>query len=138
MKSFIEYLKEKKVQKQSPDPAEARSLFLQAEARLTDLKSLPIHETNASFRFEAAYEAIREALQAFLAREGYKPFSHEAVFAFAFESKLLSEKEMHRVDLYREIRNDVNYRATPVTLQEAKDIISFATNILPALREKLQ
>jgi len=103
MKSFIEYLKEKKVQKQSPDPAEARSLFLQAEARLTDLKSLPIHETNASFRFEAAYEAIREALQAFLAREGYKPFSHEAVFAFAFESKLLSEKEMHRVDLYREI-----------------------------------
>ncbi len=136
MKTFAEFVKEGNAVKASPDPAEARSLFSQAKERLLDIQSLPLNERNASFRFEDAYEVIREALQAFLAIEGYKPYSHEAVLSFALERKILSEAGIRRSDRYREIRNDINYRGKTVTLEEAREIISFAALTVPELEKK--
>jgi len=49
----------------SPNEAEASSLMRQAQERLADLRKLPLSEKSASFRLESAYEAIREAMQAF-------------------------------------------------------------------------
>ncbi len=134
MKTFKEYLTEKKVNVQSPDPAEAESLLNQAQARLADLLSLSLNEKNASFRFESAYECLREAVQSFMAREGYKPYSHEAVVVYAAEKGLLNEKEAISFDRYREKRNDLNYRGQKLTLEDAKEIITFAKNTLLKLR----
>ena len=138
MKSFNEYLREGKVLKQSPDQAEAESLFSQAQQRIRDLLVLPLQERNASFRFESAYEVLRESLQAFLALAGYKPYSHEAVFAFAHEERLISEAEHHRADRYREIRHDINYRGTLVPVEEAKEIIQFVKQLLPRLQKEFE
>jgi len=135
MKEFKELVREGKVEKRTPDFAEAESLLQQAKERLNDLLTLSLNEQNASFRFESAYESLREALQAFLAKRGYKPYSHEAIIAFVFEEKIISEKESRIIDRYREIRNDINYRATKVTVEETKEIISFVRNILPHLKE---
>ena len=107
MKLFKEFLDAGKVVKQSKDPAEARALFRQANDRFVDLKGLPLNEGNASFRFEDAYECLREALQAFLALEGYKSYSHEALFSFGQEKVLLTEAQSMKADRYREIRNDI-------------------------------
>ena len=82
MKEFKELVREGKVEKRTPDFAEAESLLQQAKERLNDLLTLSLNEQNASFRFESAYESLREALQAFLAKRGYKPYSHEAIIAF--------------------------------------------------------
>lgn len=138
MKSFQEFIKEGKVIKQSPDKAESSSLFKQAEERLADLITLPISERNASFRFEDAYEVLREATQAFLSAEGYKSYSHEALFSFAKERKLLTESDVIRSNQYRETRNDINYRAKKVTKEEAEEIIAFTKKIMKALKEKHQ
>lgn len=135
MKEFKELVREGKVEKRSPDFAEAESLLQQAKERLNDLVTLPLNEKNASFRFESAYESLREALQSFLAKRGYKPYSHEAIIAFALEEKILSEKESRTADRYREIRNDINYRATKVTVEETKEIIHFVKHIIPHLTE---
>lgn len=135
MKSFQDYLKEGKVHKKTIEIAESRSLFSQAKERLTDLEHLPLTAKNASFRFEDGYEIIREAIQAFLALEGYKPYSHEAIFCFALENHLLSEAEYYAADRYREIRNDINYRGKIVTLEEAKELISFVRAVLPKLEK---
>ncbi len=116
---------EGKVLKKTPDPGEARSLFIQANERFSDLRQLSLNEKNASFRFEAAYEAMREAVQSFLSYEGYKSYSHEAIFSFALDRSLLSEAKAVKADRYREIRNDINYRGKKVTEQEAKDVINF-------------
>jgi len=136
MKSFNTFIREMKVKKSTPNPAQARSLFLQAEERLSDLLLLPLSESNASFRFESAYEAIREALQAFLAESGYKPYSHESILVFGKENNLLSETEFQRANRYREIRNDINYRGKKVIIAEARENIEFAKILLLKLREK--
>jgi len=137
MKTFKEYLNENKVKKGSLNPAEARSLFAQAHDRIEDVAHLPLTEKNASFRFEDAYEALREVIQAFMAQQGYKPYSHEAIIAFAKEEKLLSEREIITLDRYREIRNDINYQGERVTILEAQQIILFATKIINSLTEKM-
>jgi len=84
---FKEYIENGKVKQSSPDLGQARSLLLQGIERMQDVKSLHISEQNASFRFESTYESIREALQAFMAYKGYKPYSHEAVIVYANEKQ---------------------------------------------------
>ncbi|MBI2144065.1 hypothetical protein HYU17_02845 [Candidatus Woesearchaeota archaeon] len=138
MKQLSEFVEEGKVKRGSPDPAEARSLAEQAAARLDDVAALPLTEKSARFRFEDAYEALREALQAFMAAEGYKPYSHEAIVAFAFERKLLPESKIWQLDRYREIRNDINYRGKGVGMEDAKEIIAFARDALTGLRHKFK
>ncbi|MBS3119518.1 hypothetical protein J4475_01715 [Candidatus Woesearchaeota archaeon] len=138
MRKISDFVKEGKIIKGSPNPAEARSLFAQAEERLKDVGKLPLSEKNASFRFEDAYEVIREALQSFLALEGYKPYSHEAVFSFALERKLLQEGEVLKADRYREIRNDINYRGKKVAAEETGEIIGFARKVIPELRRRFE
>ncbi len=136
MKAFADFIAEGKVQKRSSGPAEARSLFVQSKERLADLQSLPIEERNAQFRFEDAYEVLREALQSFLALEGYKAYSHEAVFSFAYEKRIMSELDVMKADRYREIRNDINYRGKKVGVDETKEIISFVKKVLPDIENK--
>ena len=138
MKKFQEYLYEKKVLRKSSDPTEARSLFTQAKERFSDLRHLPLNEKNAQFRFEDAYEVLRESLQSFLSLEGYKSYSHEAVFSFALENALLSEAKALKADRYREIRNDINYRGKKVTEQETKEVITFVRETLDELEKKFQ
>ncbi|MFA4887642.1 MAG: hypothetical protein WC595_05495 [Candidatus Nanoarchaeia archaeon] len=136
MKKFEEFIKDGKVVKMTPDYQQANSLFSNAKKRYEDLKSLPLNEENAPFRFESAYEVIREAIQSFLSVEGYKPYSHEAIFAFALEQKLLDQFQSYQMDRYREIRNDINYRGERATIEEAKEIILFVKNILLFLEKK--
>lgn len=138
MKHFQEFISSGKVQKRNIEPAEARSLFSQAQERLADLKTLPLHDKNASFRFEDAYEVLREALQAFLALEGYKPYSHEAVFCFAFERHLISEAEYYKLDRFREIRNDINYRGKLVTVNDTQELLHSVEKLLPTLKPKFE
>ena len=138
MKTFREFLLEKKVKKEIVDIAEAASLLKQAQERLQDLLTLPLSESNASFRFESAYESIREALQSFLAREGYKPYSHEAIIVFALEHHLLNDQEAASLDRYREKRNDINYRGQKVLVIEAQEIISFAKSIVNRLKRGMK
>ena len=133
MRSFQNYIDEKKVKKMSPDLAEADSLIQQAQDRVTDLLSLPLNEKNSSFRFESAYEALRETIQAFMSREGFKPYSHEAIIAYAYENELLNEGEAINLDRYREKRNDINYRGQKITVDEAKMIISFTKDLIAKL-----
>lgn len=138
MKGFKEYIADGKVIKKSADFAEARSLFNQAKDRFSDLLLLPLHEKNAPFRFEDAYEVLREALQSFLSAQGYKCYSHEAIFSFAGEHMLLSEIKTAKADRYREIRNDINYRGKKVTEQETRDAILFVQETLRELEKKFK
>jgi len=136
MKFIHTYLAEGKVKQISKDPAMARSLIQQAEARLYDLEHLPLTSENASFRFEGGYECVREAVQAFMAYDGLKPYSHEAVISFARERGLLSESETAAFDRFRKIRNDINYEGEKTTVEETKEIIRFAHITFKTLKIK--
>ncbi len=136
MKTLKEYINNNEVKKGSPDPTEAASLIRQALARLNDLLSLPLSDENASFRFESAYECIREALQSFMALDGLKPYSHEAIFVFAHEQKIINERETITLDRYREKRNDINYRGEIIDIKEAQQTIQFAKSMVFRLKKE--
>lgn len=135
MISFKDYIALKKVKVGSPDLAQALSLFRQAKLRLQDVEQLSITLENASFRFEDMYESVREAIQAFMAREGYKPYSHEAVVAFANEKNLLNESELATLNRYRIIRHDITYRAQTTTVEETTEALSFSQRVIKKLEK---
>lgn len=130
MKSFREFVEERKVKKARPDRIRAKSMFTQAINRINDLKTLPINETNAPFRFEDAYESVREALQAFMYLEGFNPYSHEAILVFGFERGFLTEAEFRTWDRNREIRNDIHYRSEKTTLEATEKAIRQASELI--------
>jgi len=117
----------------SPNEAEASSLMRQAQEWLADLRKLPLSEKSASFRLESAYEAIREAMQAFFAQYGFKSYSHEAVIAYSLGHAHISEGEAAEADRYRELRHDINYRARKVNAGEARQAIRFASRLVRRL-----
>jgi hypothetical protein len=134
MKSFDSFVQEGKVRKGSKNISQARSLMVQAELRFADVKSLKFSEKNASFRFEDVYESVREAVQACMALQGFKPYSHEAVVAFAQKYTLLQEQEISLFDRFRKMRNNIAYRGERVTIAEVKEILMFAKNVLPKIK----
>ena len=136
MKSFMELLQDGKIKKVHQDKTRAKSMLAQSIARINDLKSLPLNEENAPFRFEDAYEAVREALQAFMHLEGYNPYSHDATLIFAYERHILTEAEFRRWDMYRQKRNDINYRSEKTTLEETTKAIERAAELVKKLEQK--
>lgn len=138
MKTLREFIDEGKVKKAQPDKTRAKSMLFQGQARMTDLKSLPLNDENASFRFEDAYEAVREALQAFMFLEGYNPYSHDAIIVFGYERGLLTEAEFRKWDRNRKIRNDIHYRSEKTTIEETKDAIEMAAELILRLKEKFE
>ena len=138
MKTFNEFVEEGKVKRITPDRIRAKSMFEQGLFRIKDVKNLPISEETASFRFEDAYESVREVLQAFMFLEGFDPYFHEATFVFGFERKILSEAEFIKWDKSRMKRHDINYRSQKTTLDETKIIIEKAYELIGKLKNKFE
>ncbi len=136
MKTVDEYKKKGDLRQGTPNKARARSLQEQAKARIKDVEQLPLTEESAPFRFEDAYEALREMIQSFMEIEGLKPYSHEATIAYAKEKHLMQEMEVRKADNYRKIRNDISYRAEKVSVERTKRLIEFARKIINQLDEK--
>ncbi len=127
MKSFEEYLKEGKVRTGSSSKSEAKSLKKQAENRFKQqIGKSELTEENATFKFEDAYEALRQRLQSFMAEQGYKPYNHEAIIAYAKENNILTEAEANKINQFRKLRNDIRYRGETTQKERAEEIIKLA------------
>lgn len=121
----------------SKDPVASKAIFSRAIRRLEYVKTQNVDQDNASFVFEDVYEVIRECIQALMVRDGFKPYSHEAVVAFvndhyhgAYEDKLIN-----RFDRYRIIRNDSMYRAVVISEEETIKAIIIAEDFVKITRD---
>lgn len=123
MNDFELYSKEGKVKRQTPDFELARSLLADSITRIDKIKKLEINEFSKII-FENAYDAIRDILDALLAVDGYKSYSHEASIAYlkkyAFEDSTLRE-----LDDFRYTRNSSKYYGKDVSEDDAREILSF-------------
>ena len=132
--SFANYVKDGVVRKKTEDRESARSLLHHAQERLAYAKEKEPTEKNASFVLEDAYGAALEAVQAVMAKDGYKtnpkPGAHESCLAFLKEIHASSfpEEAIRSFDRFRQLRHDSFYRAIPVTLEDAKSSLQFAEN----------
>jgi len=131
LKDFNYYIESEQVKKQSSSPAEARSLRVQARERFKHrVEDENVTKDNSTFLFEDAYEALRQHLKSFMAEDGYKPYSHEALIAYSEEKNYLTESEANKLDKYRKIRNDIRYRGETAQKDRAIEIIKLAEKIL--------
>lgn len=120
MKPFQYYIDMEMVRQGSKDKNTAKNILARATRRLEFVRSQEINQDTAPFIFEYAYEVIRECVHGLMIAEGYKPYSHEATVAFIDEryKDQFGEKLVRAFDRYRIIRNDIMYRANPVSMEE--------------------
>jgi len=131
---FEHYIKEGKVEKQTPNSQKASALMKKAIRRIGHIKSMPLNSEDAEFLFEDIYESIREAGQALMAMKGYKPISHEAVIAFIRDNYKIEEAKIDRFDRYRKIRNKLVYEAERISIEDVKDAMNFASDFVDELK----
>ena len=132
LNSFKNYLALGKVRRKTPDPEEAKALLDKAQDRLEYIKGKNINAKTAKFVLEDSYEAVREAAQALMSVEGFKPYSHEATISFIkeFYGTVFSEEDIHLFDHFRQLRNDSIYKAINIMEADAKSSLVFARQFI--------
>jgi|SRR3989338_4617945 len=123
MNEFELYLKEGKAKRQTPDFELAASLINDSKARIEKIKKLELKEFSKII-FENAYDAIRDILDALLAADGYKSYSHEASIAY-LEKYAFEDSTLQELDDFRYQRNSSKYYGKDVSEEDASDIMGF-------------
>ncbi len=98
------------------------SLMKSSKKRLESSKRLKLDGVTASSKISLIYESIREILEAYGIKKGFKIYNHECFCAFLDEickDKISSEE----FDRFRKIRNQINYYGREIPIEEAKIII---------------
>jgi len=120
--NFEEYLDRGKVREENIDPSQASSLLKRSESKFQTMEKLGIDEDTATDYLENVYEACKMLVQSLMAAEGFKPYSHEAVIAYAIDELELGMVNANTLNRYRKLRNDISYRGEIATQKEAKNI----------------
>ncbi|MBI2663767.1 hypothetical protein HYX10_00300 [Candidatus Woesearchaeota archaeon] len=131
---FEDFIQHGKVRKASPDVALAKSLVSTAAVDLKFLSALQVNSTSARKVMTNYYDVLRSILEAILAVEGYKVYSHEA-FTYFLKDKgesFIAEK----FDRFRRIRNSINYYGKDISAIEVKENAGEIVEMIQILKEK--
>ncbi|MDP3027825.1 MAG: hypothetical protein Q8N63_09050 [Nanoarchaeota archaeon] len=127
MESFESYIAQGIVRKVSPDRERAKKLIRDGKNRLKDVELLDI-EKLPKFVFENIYDALRDFLLAILLNEGYNTASHEAPISYLLK-KGFDVYTLNKLDRFRYKRNGSKYYGEGITIEEAKEIKEFCSQI---------
>jgi len=123
MKDFEFYINEGKIKKQTPDINLAKSLKIDALERINQIKQLDIN-TFSKIIYENTYDALRDILDAILAINGYKSYSHEGSISF-LKKKNVDIEIIEALNEFRYKRNSSKYYGKSIDKNEAKEILDF-------------
>lgn len=126
MDDFEIYIKDEKVKKQASDTELAKSLISDAKQRIEKINQLDI-KSFSKIIFENVYDALRSILDAILAVDGYKSYSHEASIVYLKKYKI-EDSVLKEFDDFRYKRNASKYYGKSVSAEDALDIINFYKN----------
>ena len=91
-------------------------------------------EKNAKYIVENIYDILRELIEAKLALNGFKSYSHEATILFLKKFPEFKESEIRFMDNLRRIRNGIKYYGKDIEINETRKVIDFSRFILPKLK----
>lgn len=135
--SFEDYLERGKIRKEKSDPSQARSLLKRSESKFRTMEKLGISEDTATDYLENVYESCKMLIQSYMAAEGLKPYSHEAVIAYAIDRLELDMINSNTLNRYRKLRNDISYRGEIATENEAENIKKLYQELKSELEPKI-
>lgn len=140
--SFEEYIERGKVREGKRDPSQAKNLLKRSASKFETMEKLGISEDTATDYLENVYESCKMLVQSLMSAEGFKPYSHEAVIAYAIDELDLDMVNSNTLNRYRKLRNDISYKGEIATEDEAEDIKKLyqelKTKLEPKIEEKLK
>ena len=139
-KKFEEYLAKGVLKKCSINSSRAKFLIEESEKSLRGLNKrinvMKIDDDNANSIIKDCYDIIMELIRAKLFLDGYNSsgqFAHEAEVSYL--KKLgFSDNEVSFINDLRYFRNSINYYGKILSVEYAKQVLSFTNKIYPKLK----
>lgn len=134
-------LAEKKIRTVRPDPETAQVELDVARRHIASAKK--IMDDDATLAFTALYDAIRKAIAAHMRSRGYRvargPGAHAKTgeYALAALDHLDIEAHLDEFDTLRDLRNQSEYEALSVDLDDAREAFEHATAVVDAVARDL-
>jgi HEPN domain len=134
-------LADKKIRTGTPDP-ETAGVELEV-ARLHIASAEKIMDDDATLAFTALYDAIRKAVAAHMRSRGYRvtrgPGAHAKTgeYALAALDHLDIGSHLDEFDTLRDLRNQSEYEALSVDLEDVREALEQATAIVHAIARDL-
>ncbi len=138
MKSFDSYVLDKDVVSVKKDIALSKSLIEDGKRRFSYHIDLKIDEKNSKFIFENCYEAVRELLDALMAINGFRSYSHQAPIVFAKDKDILNYKEAVILDILRDKRNKSKYYGKNIDAEFVESKIDFFKKIFRQILKSVE
>lgn len=132
--NFEDFIESGEVKTYLIDKNLAVALIKDSLERADFVRRLVSREENPKYIIENIYDALRELIEAKLAVDGFKSYSHEATILYLKKFKEFTDSEIEFLDELRKIRNKIKYRGENVNKEESDKAIIFMGNILPKLR----
>lgn len=136
IEAFRFYVENGLVRKTAPNKENASALMARADARLEYVRKQVIAKDTAPFVFEDVYEVLREASQALMELQGFKPYSHEAQIAFLRDVLKFPSHLVSTFDRFRILRNKCLYGAAYVSPETCRDALGFAVTVFPEFKKR--
>ena len=135
MRQFEFYIEKKDVLPRQKDEALAKALLKDTHERFAFAEKQELNLATAKYVLENAYEALREAIDARMALDGLKSYSHEATIAYLQKFKQFNSAELNTLDILRRKRNGIKYYGETVDTDDAEQALIFSKKILPRIIE---
>ena len=127
MESFESFIEKGEIRKVFPNKERAKKLVKDGRKRLFDVELLNI-KILPKLVFENVYDALRDFMLAILLFDGYNTDSHKGPIAYLFK-KGFDVYTIDRLDKFRHKRNGSKYYGEEISIEEAKDIKEFYSQI---------
>jgi len=123
------FIREGKLRKRHIDIPRVKSLIESARNNVKAVCKIPLNEETATVIFREYYESIRQLGDARWWSLGYEPrASHEVSMEILMEMKINNVAELKKLDRFRKIRNNANYRGYKINIEQAEEIMKFWEN----------
>ncbi|PIZ51451.1 hypothetical protein COY27_03610 [Candidatus Woesearchaeota archaeon CG_4_10_14_0_2_um_filter_33_13] len=113
-----------------------QSLVEMAQIKEDAVNNAEINQINISAYVSLAYDALREALEAFCVKSGYKVLSHVCIGELL--KKLVDNLYFEEFDRVRWIRNSINYYGQKVDFDQGTELIKKIFAIKKEILARLQ
>jgi len=127
---FDEYIRNGKVRKTVALQEIIQGLIINAKNHFNICKRIQLDDNTASFCLKNYYDCIRMLLDANLAKNGYKSYSHEAVIIFAEEKKIITPEVAKEINNIRIMRHDIIYRGDIASLLDSINAIKIFEKLI--------
>ena len=119
---FKECLKKRIAKEVNEDKELIDSLIKTSQNKFDSEKKLELNDVTSNSKISLLYDSLRELLEALAIKNKYKIYNHECYTYFLKE--ILNESiKGDEFDDLRKIRNNINYYAKDITIEEAKDLL---------------